>query len=343
MKQSPRILYLSLAPRPVWEATDAVFQDIQYLLKHFKGEHLNLYPLKTPSSLFPSWLYGWHRLGKLRRSQSSVDINHILAPTLPRFPILSALQKPILYSLMTTLPQEISTRSISAMTNMSMITVNNEKDLQRLTSHGLERVRIVRPGINTAKLDYSQLELKHELHLLMASAPWESSQFHAKGIDLILSIMRSEADLRLTFLWRGSLEAEMQQRIQASGAADRIQLINQKVNISDIMKTVHGTVLLVSHPELVKAYPHSLMESLTCGKPVIVTKNLALSTEILHHQIGQVVPKFNSREFQLALQAFRASYKAMTQHLADLPNEYFDRQKGRKTYEKIYHEMISTT
>ena len=110
---------------------------------------------------------------------------------------------------------------------------------------------------------------------MVASAPWTVAQFASKGVDVLLDTAVANPNLRLTFLWRGVLFAEMMQKVTAMNLADRVTVINEQVDVNQMLATVHGTINLAAHSEIIKAYPHSLLDSLAAGKPVLVDKPLA--------------------------------------------------------------------
>ena len=72
----------------------------------------------------------------------------------------------------------------------------------------------------------------------MASAPWTRRQFELKGIDLLLEVVAKLPFLRVVLLWRGVLVEELIARIKRLGIEKSVEIVNQKVNVSDYLGKV---------------------------------------------------------------------------------------------------------
>jgi len=310
------ILYHLTSPSPPIPGTDAVFQEIEALRRRFGGECLQLYPLRQPSRIFPKQLYGLHQRRALRRREPSIDLHHLYYATLYPFPWLRALHKPLIYSAVAGVGPHLEHGYANWLKGIHTIVSCNPRDEAALRALRPARYRIIRPGIAVERLSPVPLPLRDELILLVGSAPWIRRQFQTKGIDLLLDAAGS-LPLRLVFLWRGLLLDELQRHIARRGMNRRVEIINEATDVNRVLARVHATVVLAETGKLVKAYPHSLMESLAAGKPALVSGCIPMADYVAEAQCGEVVPQLMPDDLRAAIQRLMDNYaERQTQTLA---------------------------
>ena len=273
------ILYLQTSPAPPIEGTDAVFQEIKALCAAFDGSTLNMYPGALPGRYLPAQLLGFHKLAEMRRRETQCRLNHLYFSVPYYFPVLRFLRKPIVYSVVASLTGRAKPRNLRQLGALHKIIVASDRDAEILDSWGLRNYAVVRPGVATGRLAPSELPLGDELVLLMASAPWVEEQFDLKGIDVLLDAVVAAPNLKLILLWRGLLLEELRERVARRDIADRVEIVTEHVSIGDFLARAHAGVLLAKRGDIVKSYPHSLIESLMAGKPVILTEAISMAEE----------------------------------------------------------------
>ncbi len=303
------ILYHLTSPVPPIPGTDAVFQEIASLRDRFGGECLQLYPLSRPSRIFPKRLYGLHQRSALRQLEPSVDLHHLYYATLYPFPWLKVLHKPLIYSAITGVGTDLRSGPGDWLKMVHTIVSCNPRDEAVLKAMRSVRYRIIRPGIAVEHFNPVSLPLREELVLLVGSAPWIKRQFQTKGIDLLLDVAGS-LPLRLVFLWRGLLRTELERHIARRGLGRRVEIINEATDVDRLLARVHATIVLAETDKLVKAYPHSLMESLAAGKPVLVSGCIPMADYVAETQCGVVVPKLAPDDLRAAIQRLMNNYGA---------------------------------
>ena len=82
---------------------------------------------------------------------------------------------------------------------------------------------------------------------------------------------------------------EWSDRIQSLGLADRVEIIQEKEDISAIISRCHAAVVLSATSDLVKSYPNSLMEALAAGRPVLVSRSIPMSRYVEDKGCGKVI------------------------------------------------------
>jgi glycosyltransferase involved in cell wall biosynthesis len=330
------ILYLLTAPPPPIEGTDAVFQDIAALRHEFGGEIVNLSPLKTSTRRFPKQLFGFHKIRKIRALESRCKINHLFFSFPYPFPILRFFRNPVLYTVTASLNVKKKPRDSARLQRLERIIVSNERDAAVLDAWGLSNYAIIPPGIDVAHLTPSTLPLGKELTLLMASAPWIDGQFESKGIDLLLAAVASLPFLRLILLWRGVLADELAERVRRLGIENRVEIVNHKVDVSAYLKRAHATIVLAENGGLVKAFPHSLIESLVSGKPVLVSETIAIADYVNSHTCGVVVSAMNIEALASAVEILMRNYESLSRNAMQIGRGAFSVDAMVQSHRQLY-------
>ena len=280
------VLYISPSPPPKVQGTDGLFTEIGNLRKFFGGDMISLSPARSLPTLIPVILYGMHQIPALKRHNKNVDIFHLFFPYIANFRVLRYLSKPIIYTIISGIDEKYQPRSMPPCT----LVVSSLHEAEILRSRGCLHVHVVRPGI-----DLSQIHVKPpqepdpEFVLLAGSAPWTRRQFDTKGFNLLLKVLTRLPQIRLICLWRGTLYQEWSDRIQSLGLADRVEIIQEKADISAIFSRCHAAVVLSATSDLVKSYPNSLMEALAAGRPVLVSRSIPMSRYVEDKGCGKVI------------------------------------------------------
>jgi glycosyltransferase involved in cell wall biosynthesis len=333
------ILYHLMIPRPARPQLDAVVQDVESLQVRFGGQILHLNPTRRPGSLYPERLYGMHALPRLRQLEDQVRLHHVFNSRLYQFPYLRWLRLPIVYSVSGSLSPLPEIQDLNRLQKLSTIVVNSQRDQQELLDAGLENVRVVRPGIDLSRFSPAPVPPGPGFTLLAGSAPWTGSQFTSKGVDALLEAAQARQDLRLVFLWRSLLAEEMRQRVSSSGLEERVEVIDRVVDVNQVLARVHAAVVLADDPTLVKGFPHSLLESLAAGRPVLVSQALSMAGDVDEMGCGQVVQQVTAAGVLEALSRLEERYEAFREAAQRVGRRDFSRESMLKAYGRVYAEV----
>jgi glycosyltransferase involved in cell wall biosynthesis len=208
-----------------------------------------------------------------------------------------------------------------------------------------ERLAEVRGWIETAGLAPATLPLDRELTLLMASAPWIGKQFDLKGIDLLLAAAAKLPFLRLILLWRGVLADELARRVERLGVANRVEIVNRKVNVNDYLKKAHAAVVLARNGGVVRSFPHSLIESLLAGKPVLLSETIAMADYVRSGRCGVVVPDMSMAALTSAIDMLMRGYEELARNASQIEPGAFSMatmvEKHRRVYARSWSGAIA--
>jgi len=311
------VSYLMTAPPPALRGTDAVVQEAELLRSRFGGELIFLPPGRRPNRWVPRTLYGLHRLPALRRLERNVDVHHIFHAELYWFPVLRFLNKPVVYTVVSGLDTERRVPDLGALSRLHSIVVPNAIDRELLERHGMANVKVLRPGIDLSRFYVTPASPTSEFVLLAGSSPWTRKQFRTKGVDALLRVAKETPYLRLVFLWRGVLSREMHDRVDQAGLTDRVEILDEWTDVNQLLRRVHAAVVLADKPKLVKAYPHSLLEALACGRPVLVSNRIAMADYVQSAKCGLVVRGVEESDLRDKIERLRQDYGAYHKRAAD--------------------------
>lgn len=324
---------------PVLKGTDALYNEIELLKANFGGQIHSLFPFKKPISRFPAFLYGFHNFKKIKDAALISQFNHIFASSLVYLPVLNRIPNPIIYSIVTSVDKESKLLPKTFINKLAALVVSNDRDASFLRSKNYKNITVIKTGIDLNPFAKHHLPLNGTFNLLMASAPWESKQLISKGVHLLLSSLKKTSNMHITFLWRNVLEKEMETLIRDYDVSGKVTLINKKTNVPSLLKKVHATVLLSNDASVVKAYPHSLIESIVSGKPVITSKQIAITDFVQKNNCGVVLNNFNTVDLVNCVKKLQTNYNKFSEATLSLDVKMFSNKRMLADYNNLYKSL----
>lgn len=330
--------YLTVLP-PKLPAAEALSQEIAALRGRFGGDLVYLNPNQHSPVYLPRLAFGFHKLKALRAGEAHLDLHHLYNPDPFPFPILRWFRRPVIYTISSgagaTRPKVAFFKSLAA------VTVPDERSLASLKKWGITNSFLVRPGIDTSRFSHAPLPLRPPVSLLVASAPWTPAQFQSKGIDALLAAAQQAPQLRLIFLWRGVLADEMAQKVGRLKLENRVTVINKLVDVNQVLANVHATIALATAPGIIKSYPHSLLDSLAAGKPVLVSRAIPMADYVDETGCGKVVESVTPTAILTALEALANEYSALQKSAQLAGQRDFSQEAMLAAYQKIYERILT--
>lgn len=328
-----RVLYISPSPPPKVQGMDGLFSEIGYLQEFFGGDMVSISPARSLPPLIPVSLYGMHLMPTLKRYNREVDVFHIFYPYMVNFRVLRSLSKPIVYTIATGMDAKRSGPPCT-------LVVSSPHEAEVLRSRGFRSVHVVRPGIDHSQIHVTPpSEPNHEFVLLAGSAPWTRHQFETKGFDLLLKVLTRLPQIRLICLWRGKLYREWSDRVQSSGLADRVEIIQEKADISGVLSRCHAAIVLSATAGEIKSYPNSLMEALAAGRPVLLSRSIPMSYYVEDNGCGKVIEDLCQEELINAIGEILDEYSNFTR-AALLAGRDLSATKMIDDYRHLYQKVM---
>ena len=332
------ILYHLSTLRPRMEQAEAIAQEIAALRGRFGGDVVYVNPNQQSPIYVPRLLFGFHKLKEIRRREANLHLHHFYNPDPFPFPYLRQLRRPVIYSV--TCGVGDRRPSVAFFSSLAAVAVSDERSLKRLKSWGFDNVVLVRPGIDTGRFTCSPLPLRSEIRLMVGSAPWTKGQFRSKGVEALLSAAQRAPHLRLIFLWRGVLANEMERRVRRLGLANQVTVLNELVDVNRVLSGVHASITLAAAPGIVKSYPHSLLESLAAGKPVLVSRAIPMADYVGRTGCGQVVESVTPTGVLTAVKALSSEYDVLQQSAQQVGQHDFSQESMIASFQKVYEHVL---
>ena len=255
-------------------------------------------------------------------------------------PLLRLVERPVVYTVTSGVGPAHRVPPVSYLRRLGAIVVPGRADLDALTRLGLENVRVVPPGIDVRPFIDAPPPPGREFILLAGSAPWARQQFRTKGVDALLAVAREMKDVRLVFLWRGVLLREMLARVRDAGLAARVEILRDRVDVSRVLTRVHAAVVLADGPGLVKAYPHSLLEALAAGRPVVISDGNPMAAYVQAVRCGCVVQGVDQASLGEAIRELRRSYPVYRAHATEVGKRDFSQEALVSAYWDLYCGLV---
>ncbi len=338
MKTLPHILYLATTALPRIPGTDAVFQDIDALRQQTGGAMLNLYPFRFATRFYPPFMLGLHARARISRLAGDADLLHVFAPGLWDIPALSHIKKPIIHTVTASLHDRTRLFSHRAATKADTIIVSHPADVDWLARQGITAMHIP-PAIDLPTLPVPD-NRPERFTILVGSAPWSREQFRTKGIDALLAALKTLPGVNLIFLWRGFLRDELDRRIAQHGLSDRIEVIDEHADVYKLLARSQAAIVLAKHAGVIKPYPHSLLEALAAGRPVIVSDCIRMAKEIQRNGCGVVVDSLADESVTRALTDIHTHYDTLARASTAFDTTPFSRPGFVKQYESLYKQIM---
>ncbi len=312
-----------------------MLQEINVLRHHFGGSLIHVNPNDQSRLYWPRLLFGFHQLRQIRAEENGLHLHHFYNADPFPFPFVRRLRRPVIYSISSGVGLKPPNRSFFG--SLAAVTVSDERSLKRLQSWGLgHNTCLVRPGIETNRFSYSALPLRSEIRLMVGSAPWTLGQFRNKGIEALLVAAQQAPQLYLVCLWRGVLAEEMARRVRQMGLERQVEIINQKVDVNQVLAGVHASITLVTDPAIIRSYPHTLMESLAAGKPILVSRSIPMADYVEQTGCGQVVEEVTPGAVLAAVENLAQNYGWLQKVAQEVGQRDFTQQALIASFQKVY-------
>jgi glycosyltransferase involved in cell wall biosynthesis len=335
------ILYhLTILP-PQRPECEALSQEIRALQNRFGGELVYLNPNQHAPLYIPRLLFGFHKLEHLWATEAALDLHHLYNPDPFPFWVLRWLKRPVVYSISSGLGDRRP--NVNFFNALAAVAVYDERGLNKLKQWGVTNCVLVKPGIDTSRFTCTPIPLQSEIKLVVGSAPWTRGQFKTKGIDALLQAAQRLPRLRLIFLWRGLLADAMLRRVRQMKLASQVTVLDRQVNVNAVLAEAHASITLATDPAIIKSYPHSLLDSLAAGKPVIVSQSIPMADYVKQTGCGVIAARVTADDVLAAVAALTQNYAALQKSAQAAGPRDFGLAALLNSMRQVYEYALSKT
>ena len=197
------------------------------------------------------------------------------------------------------------------------------------------------PPVDISKFNYIKPTLPFKI--LYASCPTRIGDFEKRGITLILQYAKYNNSVSFYLPWRGD-------KYSYSKICDLIKELKLNnvfvttgimADMNTLYGKVHCTIIpYTKYDNFLKLYPNSAIESLSAGKPILVSEFVGLSSLVYETSCGQVFSP-NLSSLHITIKKLRKNYSNYQTKCRRVAEEYFSSDNFVHTYEHIYNAICS--
>jgi glycosyltransferase involved in cell wall biosynthesis len=272
------------------------------------------------------------------------DINHIYSEVSPWLYFKTLRQKPMVLTIASEKGEPIA----EFVDRCDVVAVQTEGMKSRLNGCNIDssKVRLVYPGIDLSS--FSKRSRPVDLRrpkILLATFPRTAEELEGRGVLFLIEAAKRYPEIEVHMVsrpWRSGdtgLSAVKE-------VLDRDQVANVFVmnGIQEAMGELYNrhdfTVIPYTTADGGKECPRSLIESMACGVPILISDAAPFSSFVAQHNCGCVYSR-SVEGFALALEAGLRSYLQISKNAEECAYTYFDREQTYRAYAGIYGSLIS--
>ena len=328
---------------------EAVSKEVFDLSSHFQGSrvvavspHLTFkYDRATRAIGFHPKLDPLLRVW-IPRLERSCDVNHVYAETSPWLFYRTLRRRPIVLTIASEKGEPIP----EFLGRCKTVVAQTEGMRTRLKRLGLTRteLRLIYPGVDLSRFTpRSEIETSGRPRILMATFPRSASEMSARGVSFLLQAAKAYPEMDFTFVsrpWRTgeSALAETKRLIAEYGLRNVTILEGLQQNMEGVYKEHHFTIVPYTSADGGKECPRSLIESLACGVPVLISAVASMAALVDRSGCGTVYAA-GLEPFAQAVEHGLSQYRHLSENAAHFARGSFDLASTRREYAGIYSAL----
>ena len=275
------------------------------------------------------------------------DINHIYGEPCPWTFYKTLGCKPLIL----TIASEKGTLRKDFLERCQKIIVQTEILRKRILALGIDerKVELLYPSVDLSRFkptDYitdNITDIKCTPRVLFASAPRSEQELDARGVYLLLESAKLNQNIHYHFIYRqwksGYTSLKATKNYISKLELNNITLTNEvAADMSDVYNANHFTVIPYTHAHGGKECPNSAIESLCCGRPVLISSACPFSSFVEEHTCGIV---FDPTPASLvdAVESCVKQYDILAKNAFTIAQTFFSQARYLTRMRQIYQEL----
>lgn len=221
---------------------------------------------------------------------------------------------------------------------------HTRRTVDQLTQWGWDpgRIRIIYPGVNLERFYPMTRDPQRKFRVLFATAPDDSRGFVERGVPLLLGAARCMPDVEFHLIWRpwGNTRAMAEHAIAEMGISNVTLYCGLVSDMAEVFREADVTVAPFLAGGDVKLCPTSLIESLSCGRPILVSEHVGIAGLAREEACGEVFDP-NVEALCAAIERARSRYDIHSKNARACAERHFDLQRVLRKYEQLYQEVLA--
>lgn len=204
------------------------------------------------------------------------------------------------------------------------------------------RLRVIYPGIDLERFRPAPSRVGKRFRILFASSPNWVEGVESRGVKLLLTAAERLPDVEFHFLWRPLPGAEGLIRTTFSERKlDNVTLTTGVVlNMTDVYHASDATIAPFRQRSGMKTCPTSLMESLGCARPVLVSTKVGIADLVQEEECGAVFEPTVDGLCE-AIERLRRRYQTCCRNARQTAERHFDLRDCLRHYDALYREVLA--
>jgi glycosyltransferase involved in cell wall biosynthesis len=323
---------------------EAISTEVALLRRHFPASVA--WGLSHRHWVLLSWRRGFclnpalHLLFRavVRALEPVFHLNHVFGSAGDWFYLQGARRRPTILTL-AAFTQPVSKALIDRIDRFVVEHPGGEQSLTQL-GIGPERIRVIFPPVDLARFKPAPAE-EGPFTVLFASSPEEESWLEARGVHLLLETAALRPHVRFRMLWRpwGQSRARVGTWI-AQRKLPNVELADGCVeDMASEYRRAHVTAAPFTRQDRCKPAPNSVVESLACGRPGLLTPMVGLADVVAEGRAG-VVCQPEAASLAEGLDRLQADWPTFSIRARRLAEQCFGAERFLKGYQQLYQEVL---
>jgi glycosyltransferase involved in cell wall biosynthesis len=273
------------------------------------------------------------------------DLNHVYAEVVPEGFLGALGRRPTVM----TIASEKGEPLPEFLADCAAIVVQTRGMARRLAAAGCDprRVRLIYPGVDLARFRPREGApgSPGAVRVLFATFPRHAQELAERGVNLLLEAATALPAVRFELVsrpWRGGATAlDVVKARLARRPTPNVELVEGlQADMSACYARSTFTAIPYTRPDGGKECPRSLVESLACGVPVLISRAAPFAEYVAERGCG-VVFDGGAAGLRGAIDAGLDDYAALSARAAACAREDFDLGATLRAYRGLYDEVLA--
>lgn len=202
------------------------------------------------------------------------------------------------------------------------------------------RIELIYPPVDLARFAPTPRQAD-PFTVLFLSSPDRADWMAARGVDLLLDTAALRPHMRFLFVWRpwGNSEVALRQAIKDRGLTNVEICVGKFANVARYYAEAHVTAAPFCDLSKCKPAPNSIVESLACGRPAVVTRKVGLAPLIDEHQAGCIVEE-DAQHLAEQLDRLESQWDSYSTNARVLAESQFSAPRFVEAYRDVYAGLL---
>lgn len=217
------------------------------------------------------------------------------------------------------------------------VVVESTRHQDIMRQFGIEdrRIKIIYPPADISPYKPAQPPFK----LLFASSPTARHKLLSRGIFLMLRAAERLPDVQFILVWRRRHHGTLRDLLERGGMANISVVDGYVEDMGALYDAAHMTVLPGLDHASFKPTPHSALDSLGRGKPLLITPTSSIAHIVAERRCGIVFEPTISG-FENAVREAMVRYDELQKNCHPTARACFSRETFIRKYQLLYEELL---